>query len=60
MVGWPLLLEITNDKVDLEGFSNDNERAWEMISQVDLVCEFASGIMNMVKKEPEVSHELVE
>ena len=53
MVGWPLLLEMTNTKVSFENLGNDNDRAWEIVAQVDAVCDFATGIMNMVKKEPE-------
>ena len=52
MIGWPYLEETTNDKytnTPIDKIENDEERARTIVTQVDLICDYATGIMTKVK-----------
>jgi hypothetical protein len=49
MIGWPYIYECTKDKLTVDKIHDETERAWAIVTQVDLTCEFATGIMTMVK-----------
>ena len=49
MIGWPYIHELTKDKLTIEKLKEDIQRAYAIVNQVDLICDFCTGIMTMVK-----------
>ncbi len=49
MIGWPYIYERTKEMKGVDTIKDEKDRAWAIVAQVDLVCDFATGIMVMVK-----------
>jgi hypothetical protein len=63
IVGWPYLLELTSNKVQFDELRDDTERAWEIVHQVDTVCDYATSIMGTARnlsssKDPELDEDV--
>ena len=49
MVAWPYIFEKMNNSLPIDKMISESDRAKAIVQQVDLVCDYTSGIMTMIK-----------
>ena len=49
MVAWPFIYQITMSRTPIDKMLEESKRADALVQQIDLVCDFASSITNMIK-----------
>jgi len=49
MIAWPYIHELTSKRTPIDKLVSENDRAWAIVHQVDVVVDFCTSIMTMVK-----------
>ena len=49
MIAWPYIHELTDEKMPITKIVLENDRAWAVVNQVDIVVGYCSSIMTMIK-----------